>query len=181
MSEENQSISQDLNEEKLSDQDTSQIELAANSTLEEKISNSEKLDFQEVKEVVEELYELKNIIVQQTFVSPLPPPAILKEYEDILKGSADRLFSMVETQANHRMSIEKTIIKGDIWRSFTGLGAGFIIAIFGLGGAFFLGLQDKTVASGFMSIGGLSGLVSVFVMQNNNKEESNSKEEELDS
>ena len=37
---------------------------------------------------------------------PIPPPGMLREYEDILPGSADRIFAMAESAQRHRASYE---------------------------------------------------------------------------
>ena len=181
MSQESKSTSQDFNEENFSDRDkTSKIERSGESNTELK-DNRPNLENIKLQEVVEELHEIISFIGVQHFSGPLPPPSMLKEYENVLPGSAERLFLMTEKQANHRMSIEKTLVKGDIARSFAGLGAGFIIAMFGLGSSLYLGLQGKTWASGIMGVGTLGGLVSVFVVQNKKQEQSNSSEKESDS
>ncbi|MGK7958482.1 MAG: DUF2335 domain-containing protein [Crocosphaera sp.] len=98
-----------------------------------------------------------------TFVGPIPPPEIIAEYETILPGSADRILSMTEKQVEHRMKLESKIVTTDGIRSYLGLGAGFIIAIVGLSGSIYLGINGKNWASGIMSAGTLTGLVTVFV------------------
>jgi uncharacterized membrane protein len=98
------------------------------------------------------------------FSGPLPHPKILEGYERVLPGSADRILSMAENEGEHRRTIEKTIVKTDIIRSYLGLGSGFIIALVGLGGSIYLAMNDKPVASGIMSAGTVTGLVAVFVV-----------------
>lgn len=98
------------------------------------------------------------------FSGPLPHPEILEGYERVLPGSADRILSMAENEGEHRRTIEKTIVKTDIIRSYLGLGSGFIIALVGLGGSIYLAMNDKPVASGIMSAGTVTGLVAVFVV-----------------
>lgn len=34
--------------------------------------------------------------------SPFPPPQVIREYEDILPGAADRLITLCEDEAKHR-------------------------------------------------------------------------------
>ena len=48
---------------------------------------------------------LVRLAVQETVTihaGPLPPPEILREYDQALPGLADRIVSMAEGQANHR-------------------------------------------------------------------------------
>jgi len=46
-------------------------------------------------------------IVAQQFQGPLPPPALLKQYEENFPGAAERIFKMAEKQAEHRQTLEK--------------------------------------------------------------------------
>jgi len=43
---------------------------------------------------------------QEFFAGPLPPPRILKGYEEVLSGSADRIFRMAENEQSHRHALE---------------------------------------------------------------------------
>ncbi|MCA2640198.1 MAG: DUF2335 domain-containing protein [Microcystis sp. M137S2] len=97
------------------------------------------------------------------FYGPIPHPTILKGYEEVLPGSADRILSMTEKEGEHRRKIETELVKNDNIRSYLGQIAGFTIAIVGLGGSIYLGINDKVWASGIMSAGTLTGLVTVFV------------------
>lgn len=45
------------------------------------------------------------------FSGPLPHPGILEGYEKILPGSADRILTMAEEEANHRRQIDNSIQK----------------------------------------------------------------------
>ena len=65
-----------------------------------KSANSEKSGDEHVRQVVTQ-------VIQSEFSGPLPPPNIIKGYEDILPGAADRILSMAENQAKHRQEIEK--------------------------------------------------------------------------
>ena len=98
-----------------------------------------------------------------TFSGPIPHPTILKGYEEVLLGSADRILSMTEKEGEHRRKIETELVKNDNIRSYLGQIAGFTIAIVGLGGSIYLGINDKVWASGIMGAGTLTGLVTVFV------------------
>ena len=52
---------------------------------------------------------LVRLAVQETVTihaGPLPPPEILREYDQALPGLADRIVSMAEGQANHRQHLD---------------------------------------------------------------------------
>ncbi len=98
---------------------------------------------------------------------PIPPPAILEEYEAALPGAADRIISMAEKQAAHRMALEALVIGGDSQRSRLGIIFGFIITLAALGGAVFLIYNDKNVAGLILATTAIVGLVSAFVYGTN--------------
>jgi len=55
-----------------------------------------------------------------TFYGPIPHPTILKGYEKVLPGSADRILSMTEKEGEHRRKIETELVKNDNIRSYLG-------------------------------------------------------------
>lgn len=60
---------------------------------------------------------------------PLPPPEVLKAYEEVLKGAAKRIFEMAERQAAHRQDLEKKVTESEIRRSYAGIAAGLVVAL----------------------------------------------------
>lgn len=57
---------------------------------------------------------------------PLPPPAALKHFDQIIPGGADRILRMVEQEQLHRLAIEQTSTEANIQSHRRGqlLGAG---------------------------------------------------------
>jgi uncharacterized membrane protein len=51
---------------------------------------------------------------EQRFEGPIPPPAVLQGYEQILPGAAERILRMAEQQAAHRHSLELKSINANI-------------------------------------------------------------------
>lgn len=47
------------------------------------------------------------------FSGPLPPPQILRGYNDAFAGCAERIVAMAERQSAHRQEIEKMVIDGN--------------------------------------------------------------------
>lgn len=99
----------------------------------------------------------------EAYGGPLPPPALLKEFDNVIPGAAERILKMAERQADHRQFLEKTVVSGDSKRAFCGLFVGAFVALCVLGGAVFL-IHDGHDAAG-ATIAGLdvASLVSVFV------------------
>lgn len=110
-------------------------------------------------------------VIQQTSVlsGPVPSPAILREYDNLLPGSAQKIFEMAENQSAHRMELEKKVINADINRSKQGLMFGFSVALFGIIGTIVLGIWGNPVVSGILGFSTLGSLVGVFIYGSQNR------------
>lgn len=78
--------------------------------------------------------------------APLPPPAVLQQYEAIFPGAAELIFDMAKNQHQHRIEQEKAVVaqgqyaletarithNADASRSKLGLIFAFIISLFGI-------------------------------------------------
>lgn len=116
---------------------------------------------QNKKEVVKGMFV--KMMVKQSFSGPLPHPNILKGYEDILPGSAERIIARMEKQSDHRMELEGFVTREDQMQSRNGQLFGFIIAIFGLLLSGFLIYTAHDTAGTILGGADLIALVSVFV------------------
>ncbi len=103
------------------------------------------------------------MIHHEQFSGPLPPPAILKKYDEVVPGAAERIIKMAEEQSRHRQSLEAKVISSDVVNSRLGLLFGFIIGISTIVGGMYLALNDKQSVGAFISFGGLATLAGVFV------------------
>lgn len=62
------------------------------------------------------------------YVSQFPPPAVLREYEQLVPGCVAEIFKVGNQQSRHRMTIETKVTDSDIERSKHGLWAAVWIA-----------------------------------------------------
>lgn len=115
---------------------------------------------------------LEAAIIAGQFSGPLPPPGILKAYDEILEGGADRIFEQWERETAHRHALEERAVDAYFagltraqWMAFIvilviGVGGLVIVALghplVGLAG-FFLALAT-VVASFFRRGGGGQGV-----------------------
>ncbi len=104
--------------------------------------------------------------IQQTtehFSGPIPRPDILRHYNEIVPGAAERILKMAEEDARHQRDIEMAALDAAKTESARGQHYGFLIGLSALittGIALYLG-YDKVA----MVLGGTTvvGLVTVFV------------------
>lgn len=98
-----------------------------------------------------------------SFKGPIPPAFMLKEYEEVLSGSAERILSMAERQSMHRQEIEKTVIKSKSISEILGVVFAGLIALAAIAGGLFLIYSGLSI-EGFISIlATLGSLVGVFI------------------
>jgi len=108
--------------------------------------------------------------VEASFAGPLPPPNLLKGYEDACPGSADRIIRMAETQGDHRREIEHKMADAAVEE----MRRGFSEARFGQVCAFFISILFLLVGAYVATHGpewvgallgsmGISGIVASFI------------------
>ncbi len=126
--------------------------------------------------------ELRQISLQESFRGPLPPPIILKGYNDIIDRGSERIVAMAEKQSDHRMKLEDHVIREQVRQSSRGQIFGFSLGILGLCLSTYLGINGHDVLAGTFATTTIIGLVSVFVLgkrtQGKNLAEKNKDEEE---
>ena len=104
-------------------------------------------------------------VVQESFAlsGPLPPPEILRKFDEVVPGSAERIIKMAEGQFAHRTELERKVIDSDIVTSKRGQILGFVIAIVGLICSMVISIFGNKIAGALIGVGTLASLVSVFM------------------
>jgi uncharacterized membrane protein len=106
---------------------------------------------------------LQGTIVAQHFSGPLPPPSVLEHYERILPGAAERIITKFEHQTEHRLEIEKSVIRTSNFKEIAGLFCGFIVAMTTIGGGIYTAILGHSLLGGSLSFAGLAVLVGAFI------------------
>ena len=89
---------------------------------------------------------------------PIPPPKMMREYEDVLPGSADRIWSMAEREQERQIDYDNR-----------GLLFGFIVALI------LIALNAYVVSLGFawqsvgVVIGSIASTAGTFIYSNHNR------------
>lgn len=93
----------------------------------------------------------------QQWQGPLPPPAALEHFNQVIPNGADRIVAMVEREQAARITNDSKALAGAIWDNRLGKVFGFLLSIASVGGAVYVAAIG---GSAFVSI----ALVSLPVM-----------------
>lgn len=133
-----------------------------------------KLDKDQVSELFSRLEEpvvqKVTAVFHSEFRGPLPPPHLLKEYNDITPGLADRIIGMAESNQAHAQEINKTALDGAIKRDSRGQIFGFLIGLAGLAAATTCAYFDQAWPATIIGGTTLVALVSVFLIGHKDKD-----------
>jgi uncharacterized membrane protein len=85
------------------------------------------------------------------FSGPLPPPHILKVYNEAFPGCAERIVTMAEKQSQHRQELEKLIIIANAKAQSRGQIFAFVLSFMIICGGVYLLAEGKSI-QGFSAI-----------------------------
>lgn len=114
-------------------------------------------------ELLESRPEVLTFIGSKFFSGPLPPPDLLKQYDEIVPGCAKTLIDQFVAQGDHRRMLEKSVILSDVSRANWGLIAGFTLALIGVIGSLYIMSTGKTTVGLTAFIVSLAPLVVAFL------------------
>ena len=115
-----------------------------------------------------------SVVIAQEFGGPLPPPSILREYDDVIPGMGEKLVQGFHDEMAHRRELEKRSVDAEIvdqqasrQERRRGQWFGFTICMTAIvGGTVAAMVAPATagqVAGGLIGTGGLASLVAVFM------------------
>ncbi|EFA3859016.1 TPA: DUF2335 domain-containing protein [Escherichia coli] len=109
--------------------------------------------------------EIQEIVVaHHAFQGPLPPPYLLRGYQDILPDAPERIFQLTEKEFSHRQKMEEKALDGAINRDKRGQLYGLGATIFTVACATLLGLTGHEVLAGTV-IGTVVAVAGIFVLR----------------
>ncbi len=93
----------------------------------------------------------------------LPAAETISTYEEVLPGAADRILSMLEHQADHRMSMERTLVEGAARTERLGqlMGLVIVLVVFLVGAG--LIVNGHEIPGTLLAIADLAVLVAVYL------------------
>lgn len=91
--------------------------------------------------------------IEKSYQGPIPPPDFLIEYSGAIENGGERVFAMIEAEANHVQSQERLIVNAQITLLKRGQLFAFAIAIAAMGGATWVAPHSVGVALAMVSVG----------------------------
>ncbi|MCU6339176.1 DUF2335 domain-containing protein [Enterobacter quasiroggenkampii] len=104
------------------------------------------------------------IIAHEAFSGPYPHPKHLKGYEEILPGSAERIFNMTEAEMKHRHKMEEKVLDSAVARDTRGQILGVVSTLAALGAATYLTMHGHDTV-GITIIGVIVAITGIFVLR----------------
>lgn len=123
------------------------------------------------------------VSVQEVVIrgGPLPEPAELAAYNQIIPDGANRIMKMAEAQSSHRIGIEKLVIASQQSQASRGQIFGFIIGLTGLGLGTYAAICGQPWFGATIGSATLVSLVSAFLYsQQRQKRDLASKRQQVD-
>lgn len=111
-------------------------------------------------------------VESQHWAGPLPPPAILEQFNEVAENGAERIFRQWEDESSHRRSMERRDLTWSIAEGFFGKALAFIFVMAALALAAYAVAQGATWLAAFLAAGTIGAVVAAFVATNrkpNNK------------
>lgn len=99
----------------------------------------------------------------QSWSGPLPPPAILQDYEGIVPGAAGRILTMAENNNDFLIEIDREALRSEYTERRLGQIFGFLIALVAIIGSICLAFNGYEHTASILGGATVLGLVGIFV------------------
>lgn len=129
----------------------------------------------EAEEILDSLPErerktIERYMIRQSYSGPLPPPHLLKQFDDVEPGTAKTIIDNFVAESEHRRNLENKSLDYSARDVKMGAWFGFILGLVGLlGGFLILLLTDHVLAGSILSGGSVVALVALFMYPNKSK------------
>lgn len=108
--------------------------------------------------------EIATVTQSVSFSGPLPHPALLAKYNEVIPNGAERIMAMAERQSAHRESLEAQVVAGNVASQARGSHYAFIICLVTIVGGFVLIGMGRSIIGVSAVIGSLATLAGVFIV-----------------
>mgnify|MGYP006287055401 CR=1 FL=1 len=120
----------------------------------------------------------------QSFSGPIPPPALLEQYDMVIPGAAERILSMAEKQSEHRVNLERKVVYSNSTDARLGVIFAFVLGMTALASGTYCIAIGREVSGVLVGGTGLVGIIVSFIYgtRSSSKERENKQKasQELD-
>lgn len=138
---------------------------------------------QEPREGVVQRERKQTGMVTTAFQGPLPPPALLEEYDSIVPGLAKEIVHWTTSQTAHRQGIEDRAMRIDeklstwyVVEVLLGQLFALLIAITVIASVVYLAMEGREIAAGALGTVGFGGIIAAFITGRRKRSSSEGKE-----
>lgn len=100
----------------------------------------------------------------EEYSGDIPHPRLMKAWNEVVPGSAEKIVDRFVAQSEHRINIEKRVIRANNFKQYAGPVLGFIVAMTTILGGMYCALHDHPFLGGSLSFAGLATLVGAFLV-----------------
>ncbi|MGH3087204.1 MAG: DUF2335 domain-containing protein, partial [Rubrobacteraceae bacterium] len=94
---------------------------------------------------------------------PIPPPAMLKQFDQVVEGAAKQILDDAHAQSRHRREMEKIQVEAAISQGRLGQIFALVIALLVIGGGIYLVASGQSAEGLALLLPGLAGLLGLFI------------------
>ena len=134
---------------------------------EKKLEILERLDIEVEPKEKEQVRRVVAEVIQSEFSGPIPPPNIIRGYEEVLPGAADRIIAMAEKQSAHRQAMETKIIETESRDGFLGMVFAFSLSLLCIVAAviivYLVPKEGGAFAGSLLGVTGIGSIIVTFI------------------
>lgn len=109
------------------------------------------------------LQKITRVMAEYTS-GPLPPPSMLRGYEEVLPGAADRIFTLMEQQSIHRHDLETKMLDSDVRSRDRGQVFAFVLCFIVIVGGFVAILAGQELTGMAAILTAVAGVAATFLV-----------------
>ena len=114
-------------------------------------------------------HETASHVVAANWSGPLPPPAALAQFNEIIPNGAERIMSMVEQEQSHRIAMDRAALRAEVWDTLGGKVLGAVMTLAAVAGAVYTAFIGAHWAVSVAIVGvPITALIGKFVRDKRN-------------
>ena len=108
--------------------------------------------------------EIVEVSKRVSISGPLPPPLVLKQYDELVPGSAERVIQMAEKSLDHQIDFSSAALQATVASTKRGQVMGFVTVLVALVGSMIAIFADQAAVAQILGGGTVIGLAAIFVL-----------------